>query len=695
MAISFPASPTTNDVYTYGGRSWIWNGYAWQVYPSSFTSGLTVGASTISGGAAGQIVYDSGGIFNEATGITTNGTSTLNIASTLNLGVQGTTQGSLVLGNTATTFSTTLQSSNSSTAAWTLTLPVAPPAANGYLLSSTTGGVTSWIAAPASGITINTTSITGGTSGNFLYDNAGTVGEKAPGTGVATAFGNAVNTAGGFVVPAAALTANALIIGGGSGIGPSTTTTGTGVVTAIGNNTNSANGLAVLNGSGVLAIGQGGTGSASFSAGYVVFGGAGGTSLSQDTTASNQFFWDATNHRLGIGTNAPSVALEVATDSKFNGIFVGTGGSVGYNNLIVSDNALSAVTTGTANTAVGTATLSSNTSGYANSAFGRGALYKNQTGNNNTAIGNSTLNNSVGASNNVAVGENCLVTNISGASNCGIGTECLSFNISGNYNSAVGTRALYNSTGNNNTSVGYFSLYNNFTDNNTSVGYYSLYTNTTGTPNTAIGYNSLYTNSSGSNNVAVGDSALYLSTTSNNTAIGSQSLTGVNTGSNNTAIGKSSGSAITSGSNNVVIGSYTGSAAPISASNSNYIVLSDGAGNVRGFFDNLGHFAVGLTSPLLDASTVQVNIDQSAFVIGIETTTALTTTVYPMMFRNPNGQVGAISVNGSTTTYNTSSDYRLKENVQPMVNSLDKVNRLKPVTFNWKVDGTNVMSFKK
>ena len=83
---------------------------------------------------------------------------------------------------------------------------------------------------PSSGITINTTAITGGTSGNFLYDNAGTVGEKTPGAGVATAFGTAVNTAGGFVVPAAALTASAIVIGGGSGTGPSTTTTGTGVV---------------------------------------------------------------------------------------------------------------------------------------------------------------------------------------------------------------------------------------------------------------------------------------------------------------------------------------------------------------------------------------------------------------------------------------------------------------------------------
>lgn len=45
---------------------------------------------------------------------------------------------------------------------------------------------------------------------------------------------------------------------------------------------------------------------------------------------------------------------------------------------------------------------------------------------------------------------------------------------------------------------------------------------------------------------------------------------------------------------------------------------------------------------------------------------------------------GVISSNGSTTTYSTSSDYRMKENVQPMANALENVMRLKPVTYTWK-----------
>ena len=43
-------------------------------------------------------------------------------------------------------------------------------------------------------------------------------------------------------------------------------------------------------------------------------------------------------------------------------------------------------------------------------------------------------------------------------------------------------------------------------------------------------------------------------------------------------------------------------------------------------------------------------------------------------FHNPNGMVGRIVVTGSSTAYNTSSDYRLKENV---VTDWDATTRLK------------------
>ena len=62
-----------------------------------------------------------------------------------------------------------------------------------------------------------------------------------------------------------------------------------------------------------------------------------------------------------------------------------------------------------------------------------------------------------------------------------------------------------------------------------------------------------------------------------------------------------------------------------------------------------------------------------------------------MQFRKNNSTVGSISVTGSATAYNTSSDYRLKENVTDMTGALSRVNQLKPKRFNFISDDTNTL----
>jgi hypothetical protein len=62
-------------------------------------------------------------------------------------------------------------------------------------------------------------------------------------------------------------------------------------------------------------------------------------------------------------------------------------------------------------------------------------------------------------------------------------------------------------------------------------------------------------------------------------------------------------------------------------------------------------------------------------------------------FRQSGATVGSISVTDSATAYNTSSDYRLKEDVQPMVGSADRLMALKPVNFAWKRSGSRVDGF--
>jgi hypothetical protein len=64
-----------------------------------------------------------------------------------------------------------------------------------------------------------------------------------------------------------------------------------------------------------------------------------------------------------------------------------------------------------------------------------------------------------------------------------------------------------------------------------------------------------------------------------------------------------------------------------------------------------------------------------------------------MNFRRSGSSVGNIAVTTGGTNYNTSSDYRLKENIAPMTGALDKVQQLKPVTYKWKADGSDGQGF--
>jgi hypothetical protein len=55
--------------------------------------------------------------------------------------------------------------------------------------------------------------------------------------------------------------------------------------------------------------------------------------------------------------------------------------------------------------------------------------------------------------------------------------------------------------------------------------------------------------------------------------------------------------------------------------------------------------------------------------------------------------VGTIQTTNTATSYNTSSDYRLKENIAPMSGALSKILQLKPVTYKWKLDSSGGEGF--
>jgi hypothetical protein len=69
------------------------------------------------------------------------------------------------------------------------------------------------------------------------------------------------------------------------------------------------------------------------------------------------------------------------------------------------------------------------------------------------------------------------------------------------------------------------------------------------------------------------------------------------------------------------------------------------------------------------------------------------TSNYPIIFRYNGSDVGYITYTNTIVSYVSLSDYRLKESIAPMLGALDKVAKLKPVTYKWKSDGSKGQGF--
>jgi hypothetical protein len=233
---------------------------------------------------------------------------------------------------------------------------------------------------------------------------------------------------------------------------------------------------------------------------------------------------------------------------------------------------------------------------------------------------------------------------------------------------------------------------------NVGVGKQALNSNT-GSNNTAVGYRAGYSGITASENVIIGTNAGYSLTSGvNNTFVGGA----------NPASAYGAGGAITTGSKNTILGRYDGNQGGLDIRESdNNIVLSDGDGNPRLHIDSnnrmvlnasYSHSITDSNFALNNNPSHGISLDivtnsnsDSGMLINCDTNDGGGTSTRLIDFRHDVVVVGSITQNGSSTSYNTTSDYRLKENVVDLTNATDRLKQLEPKRFNFIADADNTV----
>ena len=108
----------------------------------------------------------------------------------------------------------------------------------------------------------------------------------------------------------------------------------------------------------------------------------------------------------------------------------------------------------------------------------------------------------------------------------------------------------------------------------------------------------------------------------------------------------------------------------------------------QGFFDEM---EIGTNTSLAASSgnACFIGYAGGGAEYGLEIKTDATTGVAVIFYHTTSTSCGSISVGSSATAFNTSSDYRLKENVVDMSGAITRLKTLKPKQFNWIVDEGN------
>ena len=106
-----------------------------------------------------------------------------------------------------------------------------------------------------------------------------------------------------------------------------------------------------------------------------------------------------------------------------------------------------------------------------------------------------------------------------------------------------------------------------------------------------------------------------------------------------------------------------------------------------------GDLLVGVTTAAAEGGFTLYPQGSSGAPLLVWNRASTTNTTTAADFRNASTSVGNITYTNTATAYNTSSDYRLKDNPQPLTNSGAFIDALKPRTWEWKTDGSRGVGF--
>ena len=130
-----------------------------------------------------------------------------------------------------------------------------------------------------------------------------------------------------------------------------------------------------------------------------------------------------------------------------------------------------------------------------------------------------------------------------------------------------------------------------------------------------------------------------------------------------------------------------------SSASANLLIFGN-ASTERARIDSSGNFMLGTTSLISGSERFAMNYQSNSGPgLVIQDTTPQNGNTF-IRFVNAGTIGGAIISNGGTSmTYGSASDYRLKENLTPLTGALAKVAALQPKVGNWKVDGSEFVGF--